>query len=201
MGISQRLFDIIPNISISNKKVLRKLNKIGDVLGQPMPNRLIMGATAIVTQPFIDRYNKRVDDDTAKASCNRTIGKILAGTLVGCIVRGAVFKLVGKTTNTDIKNHRWDNLLTPRNIIRINPQFLKNRMRNYKTVYATIMSLLIMLITNFAIDMPLTNLISNFLNRKSQNTQQLKQPPTPVQLKDPKERIKEKFNINKGGNS
>ena len=114
MKISQRLFDMLPNLSVNNKDRLKVLNKIGDYMGRPFENRLIMGATAIATQPFIDEHNKRVDKDTARASRNRTIGKILAGTTVGCIVRSGVYNLINKCTVEDISVDRWDNFLTPR---------------------------------------------------------------------------------------
>ena len=165
MRITQKLFDIIPNMTIKDGPGLKRLYKAGDIMGRPMQNRLIMGATAIVSQPFIDEHNKRVDKKTARASRNRTIGKILAGTAVGCVVRGGIFKFVNMTTNKDISTDRWDNLLTPRNSQRVMPHLYKNRMRNYKTVGATVLALVVMLFTNILIDMPLTNKIANFLNR------------------------------------
>ena len=46
---------------------------------------------------------------------------------------------------------------------------LQNMMRNYKTVLATLLAFGVMLFTNVLIDMPFTNAISNFLNKKSKN--------------------------------
>ena len=197
MRITQKIFDIIPNMTIKDGPGLKRLYKAGDIMGRPMQNRLIMGATAIVSQPFIDEHNKRVDKKTARASRNRTIGKILAGTAVGCVVRGGIFKFVNMTTNKDISTDRWDNLLTPRNSQRVMPHLYKNRMRNYKTVGATALALVVMLFTNILIDMPLTNKIANFLNRHDNKLSHENNVPTtqakPAQ--NPTDKIKDTFKM------
>ena len=203
MKLSQKLFDFIPNITIKDGEGLKRLNRAGDIMGRPMQNRLIMGATAIISQPFIDEHNKRVDKKTARASRNRTIGKILAGTAVGCVVRGGIYKLVNATTDKDISIDRWNNLLTPRNSTKIMPHLFKNRMRNYRTVSATLISLVAMLFTNILIDMPLTNKISNFLNKLDNQKYNNNSTNTPsvqpqIQPHTPKERIKDIFD-KKGG--
>lgn len=203
MGLSQKLFNLLPNIAVKDGKLLKRLNKAGDIMSRPMENRLIMGGTAIISQPFIDEHNKRVDKDTARASRNRTIGKILAGTFVGCMVRGAVFKLVNMTTDKDISVDRWNNFLTPRSSSKVMLQMLKNRLLNYRTAFATILSLFIMLGTNIVIDMPLTNKISNFLNKrdakKKQRNMELERPVQPLQ--PPAENIKDVFNMSSKGGS
>ena len=189
MCIAQRLFDLIPNKNIPKTQLRRGLNKAGDILSRPMQNRAIMGLTAIVSQPLIDSHNKRVDKDTARASRNRTIGKIIAGTVVGCLVRGGIYNLVTKTTKlaSEAKtpiNH----LLTPTAVEGLSGKKLINAMRNYRSALSTILAMFAMLITNVAIDMPLTTKISNYLNNKdrikkaaSESIQQKNiDPPTPL---------------------
>ena len=73
---------------ISNEKVKSGLNWAGKALHAP-EQRIILGATALATQPFIDLNNKDVDEETRKISAARTIAKIIAGTTVGVIVRYA----------------------------------------------------------------------------------------------------------------
>lgn len=203
MRISQRLFDLFPNIGIRNDDVLKKLNRVGDIMGRPMQNRLIMGGTAILSQPYIDEHNKRVDKDTARAARNRTIGKIIAGTTVGCIVRLGVYKLVSMTTDKDISVDRWDNALTPRSSSKLPAHLSKNRMRNYRTALATILASIVMLSTNVLFDMPLTNKISNFLNkydskRKQKHNEQINNAQ--VIIKPASDNIRTKFDLlNKGG--
>ena len=50
---------------------------------------MILGATALATQPVIDLKNKEVDEETRMTSVARTIAKIVAGTIVGVVVRYA----------------------------------------------------------------------------------------------------------------
>jgi len=163
MKIYQKILDFIPNKTIENPKIL---NTIGGFVGRPAENRAIMGITAIATQPYIDEHNKQVDKKTARASKNRTIGKIVAGTSVGCVVRKLTYDMVDKCTDIDLGVEKVSNFFTPRAIVDCNQEMLKNKMRNYKTALATILSLGAMLLTNFLIDMPLTTIISNHLNKK-----------------------------------
>lgn len=204
MKVSQRLFNMLPKLSVNNKERLKVLNKIGDYMGRPFENRLILGATAIATQPFIDEHNKRVDKDTARASRNRTIGKIIAGTAVGCVVRSAVYKLIQKTTSEDISVDRWDNFLTPRGSSKVSPHLQKNRLRNYRTVAATIIAMFVMIGTNILFDVPLTTKISNYLNKRdakkkghiNNTNNSLPKNDNKIPITD---RIKDKFNISSGG--
>lgn len=198
MSISRKLFDLIPNISIKNKNRLKILNKAGDIMGRPMPNRLIMGATAIVSQPYIDEHNRRVDKDTARTARNRTIGKIVAGTAVGCVVRELIFKLINSCTNEDISVDRWNNVLTPRNTTTVRPSMLPNRLRNYRTALSTIVAMVVMVGTNIAFDLPLTNKISNALNARDVKKRN-KNAATPKEVyTDVKNKILDTFNISRG---
>ncbi len=201
MGISRKLFDLIPNISIKNNDRLKILNKAGDIMGRPMPNRLIMGATAIVSQPFIDEHNKRVDKDTARTARNRTIGKIVAGTAVGCVVRGLIFKLINSCTNEDISVDRWNNVLTPRNTTTVRPSMLPNRLRNYRTALSTIVAMIVMIGTNIAFDLPLTNMISNALNARDAKKRN-KNAASPQEVyTDVKDKMLDTFNVSRGEKS
>lgn len=180
MKVSQKLFDIIPKITITNPKTLKKLNKIGDIMGRPMPNRFIMGATALITQPYIESKNKKIDADTANTSRNRIIGKVVAGTAVGCLVRQGVTSLIKLCTNEHVSQDSWGNLLTPRHINKLPQVFIKNKMRNYRTAMATIIAMFVMLATNVLFDVPLTNLIANTLNehdtrKKTKTSEDIKQ--------------------------
>lgn len=206
MKISQRLFDMLPNLSVNNKDRLKVLNKIGDYMGRPFENRLIMGATAIATQPFIDEHNKRVDKDTARASRNRTIGKILAGTTVGCIVRSGVYNLINKCTVEDISVDRWDNFLTPRSSSKVSRHLVTNKLRNYRTALSTIVAMVVMVGTNILFDVPLTTKISNYLNKRDAKKKQMGQNsqvvnPQPVDTTPVKDKFFDAFNMKKGGKS
>lgn len=167
IGLKRRVFELIPNILIKDSPIL---NDFGNFINRPDVNRGIMGVTALLTQPFIDKHNPDVDKETAETSMCRTIGKIVAGTTVGCIVRSGVYYLMNACTSLDPNAPNWKKLLMPstrmqRAISAHNIDWFKS----YKNVLATALGLGIMLITNPLLDVPLTSLITKRLTtwRKS----------------------------------
>ena len=118
-------------------------------------NRLILGVSALASQPFIDFYNKNVDEKTRKYSVCKTIAKIVVGTTVGVIVRSLSIKYSA-------------NLLKSIDISKHLPNALKNP-ESRKLLQYTIGDILgigVCLFTNFLIDAPLTKLGTNFLAKK-----------------------------------
>lgn len=165
--VGQKLLDMSPtHTSKDDRETIKKWNNTKDWVSHPMWNRGIMGATALLTQPSIDYYNHRVDDETRVVSRNRTIAKIIAGTLVGMfVVRGPVHKIVEKMTDITGKK-KYSQWLLPKKYI----QQLKNNkasLTNYKFTLAMLMALLAMCITNFALDAPFTIILTNIFNEKS----------------------------------
>ncbi len=149
-----------------SKKSIENWDKTTRWVSDPMWNRGILGATALLSQPAIDYYNHRVDDETRTVSRNRTIAKIVAGTLVGMfVVRGPVYKLVEKMTN--IKGtDKYSKLLLPQKYL----EQLKNKphkLNNYRATLAMALALGAMVFTNFLLDAPLTIIFTNLLNEKS----------------------------------
>ena len=133
----------LPNISL-NAKTFEKVNKIGQFISNPVGNRLVLAGTGILLQPTIDYYNKKVDRKTREVSAIRTASKIIAGTGVGLVVRGACLKLS--------KNPKFI------------PDFIKgnaNKIKNFQIAFSTIMAIGVMTLTNFLLDAPLTTKLSN----------------------------------------
>ncbi len=165
--VGQKILDMSPtHTSKDDRGSIEKWDKTTSWVSHPMWNRGIMGATAILTQPTIDYYNHRVDDETRTISRNRTIAKIIAGTLVGMfVVRGPVYKAVEKMTNITGKN-KYSKLLLPKAFIQ---RLLKNgrELTNYRATLAMLMALIAMSITNFVLDAPLTIMLTNIFNEKS----------------------------------
>ncbi len=165
---AQKAFDKIPEVTKKERKnSLKNWDKINDFTSHPMWNRAIMGVTALLTQPPIDYYNHRVDDETKVVSRNRTIAKILAGTAVGMAVRGPVTSLVKKMTDINGKT-KFSKFLLPKsekilNEIVNNKQYLSN----YRSTIAMAVALAIMTYTNFKCDAPLTTYFTNEFNKKS----------------------------------
>lgn len=163
----QYVLDASPTHTTKEKKNSREIwDKTTNGASHPMWNRGILGATALLTQPTIDYYNHRVDDETRIVSRNRTIAKIIAGTLVGMfVVRGPVHKIVEKMTNP-VGTGKYSKALLPKDYItEISKN--KNYLKNYRTTVAMILALGAMCITNFVLDAPLTIILTNIFNEKS----------------------------------
>lgn len=118
-------------------------------------NRLILGVSALASQPFIDYYNKSVDEKTRKYSVCKTIAKIVVGTVVGYMVRTATIKYSG-------------NLLKHVDITKIVPDVTKNpnTRKTLQTTIGDILGIGVCLFSNFLIDVPLTKAGTNFLVNK-----------------------------------
>ena len=163
--MAQKVIDVLP--SHTQKETPRKLeewNKFDNWVSKPAQNRAIMGATAIITQPAIDYNNHKVDKETRRVARNRTIAKIIAGTCVGILVRGSVYKAVTSMTNIESKA-KFSKALLPKkflNEIANNKTFLNN----HKCALSNFLAILVMCVTNFAIDAPLAVLITNKLKEK-----------------------------------
>lgn len=167
--IGQKTIDMFTEHTAKDSARLRDLrNKRNNLYSNPMWNRGIMGATALVTQPPIDYYNHRVDEETRTVSRNRTISKIVAGTLVGMfVVRGPIYKAIEDMTN--IKgNSKYSKKFLPKKFlseISKNEAFLKN----HRSTIAMLIALVAMSFTNILLDAPLTIFFTNLLNDSSKS--------------------------------
>lgn len=182
--VGQKLLDKSPShTSNDERNTVKKWNSWTYVVSHPMWNRGIMGATALLTQPTIDYYNHRVDDETRTVSRNRTIAKIIAGTLVGMfVVRGPVHKAVKAMTDINGKKKfsRW---LLPKKYI----EKLKNNeeeLTTYRSTLAMLMALIAMCYTNFALDAPLTITLTNLFNKKSEQEKERENSDQPFAVKE-----------------
>ena len=164
--IKQNVLDTLPSATFKDDKAVDTWKKIDEKISKPAENRLIMGASALLTQPLIDSNNKKVDEETRRVSRNRTIAKILVGTSVGICIRGSCYNLVQKMTDPK-GSLTYSKKLLPKEYINKftkEPTFLKN----YRSALSTALAILVMSVTNFLIDAPLTALLTNKLNSKKQ---------------------------------
>lgn len=149
-------------MTVKGDKKIACLNWIGENVNSP-ENRLIMGVTAISSQPFIDLYNKDVDEKTRIASCAKTIAKIAIGTTVGVIVRKSTIGLAkrGCLIPDNLKNmKKWSTVFTPKDVDYVaEAKWVKGHSKTMGTVLGTAAGL----VTNFVVDMPLTKILTNFL--------------------------------------
>lgn len=165
--LEQMFLDVVPcHTTKDNINSYKKWDKVTNLCSNPMWNRGIMGATAITTQPIIDYYNHRVDDETRIVSANRTLAKIIAGTAVGMfVVRGPIYKMVEKLTNPTSEK-KLNKILIPQKYIE-KLKTHKHHLDNYRSALAMILALGAMCITNFMLDAPLTTFLTNLFNKKA----------------------------------
>lgn len=146
--------------TISNPKTIHTIDWIGKKLSSA-ENRLILGASALLSQPFIDASNKDVDLETRKYSVCRTIAKIIAGTATGYTIRKLCIKSIDAFTKSvsdikpDMKFKKLRTLLTP------TLKYTADELSQYKNTLGTILALGVMVFTNFLIDAPLTKGLTN----------------------------------------
>ena len=161
-SMTSRIAEWIPAMSVAGEKANKAINWIGRNISSPQ-NRVILGASALMSQPFIDLHNRKVDEDTRKVSAARTIAKIIAGTLTGFFVRYGCIKaidycsLLPSQITKATKNVKLRTLLTPDSAL---SGVLKD-LNQYKKALGSFVALLVMLVTNFAIDAPLTKFLTN----------------------------------------
>ena len=143
--------------TVSNPKTIRAIDWIGKKLSSA-ENRLILGASALLSQPFIDASNKEVDSETRRYSICRTVAKIIAGTLTGYYIRKGCIKGIKALSEMPRANvKKYKTLFTPSNAKdNTSDPFLQ-----YRNAMGTVVALVVMMFTNFLIDAPLTKFLTN----------------------------------------
>ena len=163
--VQQAFYDCVPNFSVGSEKWQKRIKWVGSEISSP-ENRLILGVTALMSQPFIDANNKSVDEETRKVSVCRTIAKIIAGTTTGVLIRYGCIDAINKwsklPTSVDklgqkVKLTGLNTLFSPSNA----GHDLCEAVKQYRKTLGTILSLFVMSITNFVIDAPLTKYLTN----------------------------------------
>ena len=144
--------------------------------------RGLMGVLAFFTQPFIDKKNKNVDEETRKASSARTTAKIIAGTTTGVIIREGLIQLTKMFSKNDNIleyefKHKKANIgktYIPKVNFKKYQQILletandsAEKIKRTRNAIGTIAAIVVMLYTNFAIDAPLTTFLTNKLYKPS----------------------------------
>jgi len=160
--VQQAFYDKMPRF-VAGEKADKFYKAAGREISSA-ENRLILGVSALMSQPFIDYHNRRIDEDTRRVAVCRTIAKIIAGTLTGYAVRKGTIKgmqLCSKLPGKDVP--RWQTLFTPKDVKKVDTDEFKQ----YQNALGTYISLGVMLFTNFLIDAPLTKFLTNKLNAKA----------------------------------
>ena len=159
--VEQKFYDVMPSHVFGERG-----DKFFKTAGKEITsaeNRLILGVTALMSQPFIDFYNRDIDNETRKVAVCRTVAKIIAGTLTGFAVRKGTIGLIkacSKKPGTNVP--KWRTLFTPKNVKEVDTEAFAQ----YQNALGTFTSLGVMLFTNFLIDAPLTKYLTNKFNDK-----------------------------------
>ncbi len=125
---------------------VKQINKISSP-GQ----RAILGATALLIQPVIDYSNDSVDKTTKETAAARSISKAVVCATTGVIIRELCIKLS-------------ETLTKPNKPFYI--EALKDGNKNaYAKVLGTAIATVIMIVTNFLIDAPVTNICQNLITK------------------------------------
>ncbi len=157
-----RIVRAIPSATIKDGKIMNALKWTGQHISSP-ENRLILGVTALMSQPFIDLHNRNVDKKTKKVSAARTVAKIIAGNSTGYFVRWGCIKAIEAFTQNPAKGAKGiKTLFYPKHISNVTLKGLTK----YKNAIGTLLALGVMLFTNFLIDAPLTKFLTNKFIKK-----------------------------------
>ena len=171
--IEEYIFNKFPSrMTVSSPGKLKNIDRIGRKITSPQ-NRLIMGVTALASQPFIDLYNDKVDNKTRVMSCAKTLAKIIVGTSVGVIVRHSAIAFAKKgcrIPDLSKKMGKWASVFVPENVDL--QKEADNILTNHKNTIGTVIGTAAGLVTNFVIDMPLTKYLTNvFIHKFAKGTQ------------------------------
>ena len=164
VNLQQKMLNLLPNAEYSNKSGIKLVHDTGEKISSA-EQRLILGATALMSQPFIDAHNRNVDENTRKVSVARTIAKIVAGTFTGFIIRKGCIKTIKALSQVPGKGvPKYKTIFTPKDITKVNT----DEYNQYRNAMGTIVALVVMMVTNFAIDAPLTKFLTNKLVKKQE---------------------------------
>ncbi len=160
--VQQAFHNVVPKF-VAGEKADSFLKAAGREISSA-ENRVILGATALMSQPFIDFYNRDIDEDTRRVAVCRTIAKIITGTATGFLVRKGSIKLIqacSKLPGKDVP--KWRTFFTPKDVKKVDTDEFKQ----YQNALGTFISLGVMLFTNFLIDAPVTKYLTNKFNAKA----------------------------------
>lgn len=162
--------------TVQSEAILKEIKRLGN-LSTPA-HRFFLGATALATQPIIDLNNKNVDEETRIVSTARTMAKIIAGTVVGVAVRAGCIETMKFFTDPKAGSSakKWKTALFPNHLDKNTLNMLKkseDALGKHRKALGSIIALFAMLITNFAIDLPLTKYLTNKFVKKFKNAENI----------------------------
>ncbi|MBR6163997.1 hypothetical protein IKQ26_08955 [bacterium] len=142
---------------ICRSKGYQKLTEFALENISPAEQRLLVGVTGVIMQPWIDLHNKKVDKETRIYSACKNCAKAFVGATTGFFIRKGCIKLV---------NHLIDKgRLLPSDTSGI--VHYTQKVKNYGSALGTGLAIVVMMATNFLLDAPLTQLLSSKIYSKA----------------------------------
>lgn len=156
------------NLITLGKKAEKTFNWLGE-RSTPF-NRGVIGFFAFATQPWIDLFNKDVDEDTRKAAFRRTCAKIIVGTATGISVRMLCIKAMDKFTKTTEElgkraPKKWEQALIPSKPSLKEFENMERFIKKHRNAMGTFIAIVAMM----TVDPFLTKFMTNYFNKKKQN--------------------------------
>jgi len=162
MKIIDKIVNKIPARKFNGERGEKIIHWFGENISTP-ENRLIIGVTALMSQPFIDLYNKDVDEKTRIVSCARTTAKIVAGTILGVTIRGGLIKLTQKYSKLgEAGTKKINKLFTPPSA----PEKMTYSYKQYQNAMGMILAVGAMVLTSFALEGLSTKYLTNVLMKR-----------------------------------
>lgn len=170
---------------INNRHAQRFINWSGQKLNAPQQS-IIMGASAVIFQPYINRKNKKLDEDTRDMAVARSIGKNITGNTFDFLTRvGAIFT-VAKLSNYKINDVKCDeDLVTeilPKNprkdiftpnlkekfVPRAKSEFLKDY-KSYRMAMGALLATSVAIFVKTTVELPMTKKLTDFFYKREKS--------------------------------
>lgn len=170
---------------ISNRNIEKFINYSGKKLNAPQQS-VVMGVTAVIFQPYINRKNKKLDNDTRDMAVARSIGKNITGNFFDFITRVASIFAVGglsKYIINDVKNeddlvteispkNKIKDILTPNlkeNYIKIpHKEFLKDY-KSYRMAMGALLATGIAVFVKTMVELPVTKKLTEIFYKREKS--------------------------------
>lgn len=166
---------------INNRNIEKFINYSGKKLNAPQQS-VIMGVSAVVFQPYINRKNKQLDDNTRDMAVARSIGKNITGNLFDFITRVAAIFTVAKLSNyatnnvkddedlvTELKPKSKLDIFTPNLkeefVPRPKKEFLKD-FKSYRLAMGALLATGIAVFVKTTVELPLTKKLTDYFYKK-----------------------------------
>lgn len=170
---------------INNRNIEKFINYSGKKLNAPQQS-VVMGVTAVIFQPYINRKNKKLDNDTRDMAVARSIGKNITGNFFDFITRVASIFAVGglsKYVINDVKNeddfvteiapkNKIKDILTPNlkeNFVqRPYKEFLKDY-KSYRMAMGALLATGIAVFVKTTVELPVTKKLTDIFYKREKS--------------------------------